>query len=138
MFFVAAPRAVSKMQPLFSLVLVCVFLMFCKTPWNFQGVFAAAPGAGRRPGPEEARLRAHLQGGAGLVLREIRLSKLRGVPLGLGEADLVRHGGAVRPRPLTSSRRRATIPVKPQPGNARRHESGEQLCISTIWIPLRK
>ena len=23
------------MQPLFSLVLVCVFLMFCKTPWNF-------------------------------------------------------------------------------------------------------
>ena len=35
MFFVAAPRAVSKMQPLFSLVLVCVFLMFCKTPWNF-------------------------------------------------------------------------------------------------------
>lgn len=63
----------------------------------------------------------------------------RGVsPLGLGEADLVRHGGAVRPRPLTSSRRRATIPVKPQPGNARRHESGEQLCISTIWIPLRK
>ena len=27
---------------------------------NFQGVFAAAPGAGRRPGPEEARLRAHL------------------------------------------------------------------------------
>lgn len=105
---------------------------------NFQGVFAAAPGAGRRPGPEEARLRAHLQGGAGLVLREIRLSKLRGVPLGLGEADLVRHGGAVRPRPLTSSRRRATIPVKPQPGNARRHESGEQLCISTIWIPLKK
>ena len=39
---------------------------------------------------------------------------------------------------LTVTSSRATIPVKPQPGDARRHESGEQLCISTIWIPLRK